>query len=207
MARKPTGAWSTFPVTVASGIFAGAVLFEILPEAARDNGWPLASALTLTGLVAWSVLKRITDYFSKQYGLAIVTAMAFWLHSGLEGTVTALSFSAGFYIGLSVAVGMFLHLLPEFLALLGILRGERVSTKGALAVQLVGVTVLLGSFGFVYRFVGLTSDLVLPAFEAVGGGAFLYIAFSSFWKRRSGTAVVGVAVGLVAIVLWRLIIK
>lgn len=197
---------SNFLVAMAAGIFAGTVVIEIAPDVAKDKGWLFAIAWIAFGFGVWWVLKRATNYFTHVHSLAIITTLAFWLHSSLEGTATALSFSAGAAVGLAVAFGMALHLLPEFLALLGLMKGEGVSFNKTAMVQLISILLLGVSFVVVYRFVHTASQTALPQLEALSGGAFLFIAITSFWKRRGQSAVFGVLIGLAAIIIWRLLL-
>lgn len=194
-------------VSSASGIFLGVVLFEILPEGVREIGAISTVVWFVAGILGWYILKRITHYFS-EYSLAIVSALAFWSHSFLEGAVTALSFSISETVGVAVAAGMLLHLIPEFYAVVGLLKGEGISIKKSVWVDLGGIAVLFLSFGIIYLFLqGIQSDTLVP-YEILSGGAFAYIGAASFLKRgRNVYTITGLLLGLGVIGLWRFLLK
>lgn len=196
-----------FFVTMAAGIFVGAVLFEIIPEVAKEISLFQSLIFLGLGVFIWSVLKAVTDLISKS-GLAIVSSLAFIFHSFLEGSVTALSFSIDSRIGLIVAAGMFLHLLPEFFAIVNILQGEGVSLKKSVWVDIAGVITLIISFISIYLFLPSLDKQILSSLEAISGGAFLYIGIISFLKRaKSIWNVTGFISGTGISVLWRIVFK
>ncbi len=102
-------------VTLASGIFIGAALFDNFPEIKSVLGIAQALGYTALGIILWYALKKLAGLVSRS-DFAIVSAIGFWLHSALEGAVVGVAFLAGAKIGLIVAVAMLLHLFPEFFA-------------------------------------------------------------------------------------------
>lgn len=191
-------------VSLAAGIFIGIVLFEIAPEGIKEIGFFSTIVWLIVGFVGWLLLKKLTNYFSK-YSLAIVSALAFWFHSFLEGVVTALSFSVSQAVGLAVALGMILHLVPEFFGIVGLMKGEGVSLKKSVGVDLGGIAVLVISFLIIYFFIqGIRSESLVPL-EVLSGGAFIYIGITSFSKREQDImAIGGLLAGLLATFVWRI---
>lgn len=192
-------------VVLAAGIFIGAVVFDILPEVSKDLHLWLSLTLVAIGAVVWLALKKIADAAGHS-GLKVVSALAFWFHSFLEGAVTALSFSASVSAGLIVAAAMALHLVPEFFAITALLKGEGASTKRSVQVDVVGVVILLISFtGLAFWLPGFSGQ-TLHMLGALSGGAFLYIGAASFVKRPKTNANIGaLCAGLVIAALWNLL--
>jgi ZIP family zinc transporter len=199
---KPT---KDFLVIIASGIFIGAALFDVLPETADQLRLMPSLGWLMLGLLIWYLLKKLADVFS-QSGFIIVASLAFWFHSFLEGAVTALSFSAGFTTGLIVSLGMILHLVPEFFAITTILKGEGMTTKRSVVIDIAGIGVLVISFLIIRLLLGGVSAHGLAILAAVSGGAFVYIGASSFLKRpKTSTNFIGLLIGLAVVGLWTLI--
>ena len=96
---------------LAAGIFLGAAVLEVLPDALKMVGL-LAWLWTLVGLALFVLVRNGLDYIG-QRGLVWAATLGIWLHSFLEGAVTATSFGAGFLVGLLVSAGLILHLIPE----------------------------------------------------------------------------------------------
>ncbi len=190
-----------FLVCIASGLFIGALFFDIFPEVNQQLGLQNTLIFIAIGFGLWLLLKTLTDFFSKS-SLAIVSSLAFWFHSFLEGAVTALSFSVNFATGIVVALGMFFHLLPEFFAIVSLLRGEGVSFKKSVLVDLGGIVTLLISFFVIYSFLGFFSENLLRSMGAISGGSFLYIGLVSFIKRsKNPLNYLGLFLGLIIIAL------
>lgn len=192
-------------VALSSGIFAGAAIFEIIPESAKQLGWINAFLLTVTGFVIWYVLKLVTNKFSKN-AFAISASLAIWFHSLLEGAITAVGLSIGGIVGFGIVTGMLLHLLPEFFAVVAILRSEGFSLKKSVMVDVITIIVLLVSFGITYYFLRQFSQTTLVALEAVSAGAFLYIAGHSLLTRVRMSTLVAATAGLAIMLLIRVVV-
>jgi len=192
-------------VALSSGIFAGAAIFEIIPESAKQLGWINAFLLTVTGFVIWYVLKLVTNKFSKN-AFAISASLAIWFHSLLEGAITAVGLSIGGIVGFGIVTGMILHLLPEFFAVVAILRSEGFSLKKSVMVDVITIIVLLVSFGITYYFLRQFSQTTLVALEAVSAGAFLYIAGHSLLTRVRMSTLVAATAGLAIMLLIRVVV-
>lgn len=192
-------------VAVASGLFLGVAVFDLVPSAARALTVPPAALWIAAGLVGWVLLKRLTNQVT-QVGLAVVSSLGFWLHSFLEGATVAVSFTISPRLGLLVGLGMLLHLVPEFTAITTLLRAEGLSRLRSVAVDLVGIVVLWTTAG-VLALVPL-DDHVLNVLAALTAGAFIAIGLMGYLSRRR---TIGTALGLLAggssAVLWRLLVS
>ncbi|MCZ7568647.1 MAG: hypothetical protein M5U01_08650 [Ardenticatenaceae bacterium] len=171
---------------LSAGIFLGAAIFEMFPEAFAQAG-ASAGLWAVVGLVLFIVVRDGLDYLG-QHGLAWVATLGIWLHSFLEGAVTATSYGISFVVGLLVSAGMILHLIPEVGAVIVLLTAAGISLRSALIRN--GITWLLLIAGFVVTFL-YWQDLppsVLGNVLAFGAGGFLYLAYLSFKERQWGLA-------------------
>ena len=182
-------------VAAAAGIFAGAAVFEIIPESAKQLGWPTAIVFAAFGCIAWYAVARIANGFSKN-AFAFAASLAIWFHSVLEGAITAVGLNIGGAVGIGIVLGMILHLFPEFFAVVAILRSEGFSFKKSVMVDVVTILVLLASFGITYYGLRQISQQALVALEAMSAGAFLYIAGHSLFKRLGAVSFGGAILGL-----------
>lgn len=191
--------YSSIIISLASGIFIGGALFDILPEVSQQLGIIYGIVGLCLGFIAWWLSKFILHTLKKP-AMSILTAAALWLHSILEGIVTGISFGISQVFGVFIFTAITLHILPEFFAALAIMKGSGSSTKRSVLTTLV-------SFGFLYASFGITYWLlphfgkILPVMIALSGGAFLFVGFMSFWKRRSMLNLVSLLFGMAIILI------
>lgn len=169
-------------IALAAGIFFGAALFDIFPEARERFGAPVALAWFLVGILAWIAQKKILRALRKP-DFAPLVATALWLHSVLEGILTGLAFGVSRAFGVVVLLGMVLHLLPEFFGALTLLRGAGVRVHASVLVPLAGFLILFLSFGATYYWLP-SFGVNLNRLVALSGGAFLYIGVVSFFRTH-----------------------
>lgn len=172
---------------LATGIFLGAAFFEMLPEA-FDKVGTQAWFWFPAGLLIFILARDGLDYIG-QHGLAWVATLGIWLHSFLEGAVTASSYSVSFVTGLLVSAGMIFHLIPEVGAVIALLTAAGVSFRQALIRNGITWAILILGFVLVFVFLPDLSDTTLGTSMALGAGGFLYLAYVSqkeirweFWR-------------------------
>jgi hypothetical protein len=169
-------------VPLAAGVFAGAAVFEVLPGAVMRTGrgvliWALA------GLGLFVVIHLGLDAAGGQ-GASWGSTLGMWLHSFLEGVVTAVGYGVSFVLGLALTFGLVVHLAPEITALVAVLMRTGVSLRQALIRS--AVTCLLVVAGLVVvRFFPLIPPPVLGTGMAFGAGGLFYLAYVS-WMGREG---------------------
>lgn len=170
-------------ISLAAGIFAGAAVFDSFPEASERLGWSGAITWMIIGIALWYIQKVILRWLERPE-MPVLVATALWLHSVLEGIVTGLAFGVSRNFGILIATAMILHLLPEFFAAVGLMKGAGSTTRTSAVTAFTGYAVLFASFGITYAVLP-SIDAYLPFAIAISGGAFLYIGVKSFWKRRN----------------------
>lgn len=180
--------------SLAAGIFVGAALFDVYPEASARLGPTLSIAWMAAGLFVWRLQKIVLRRLNRP-DMPSLVASALWFHSILEGIVTGLAFGVSRSFGILVLAAMTLHLLPEFFAAVGLMRGAGSKTRTSVAVTISGFVILYASFGLTYVFVPQLGPTMLPALIAMSGGAFLYVGSVSYWRHRGARTLVAFLVG------------
>lgn len=196
---KEQSLFSHLIICLSAGIFVGAALFDALPKAEEGLGFIGAIAGILVGLTLWWLQKKTLQRF-KQPDLPPLVTSALWLHSALEGIVTALSFGISQSFGWLVLGAMVLHLLPEFFAAVTLMLGSGATKRTSVMVTLGGYGVLFLSFILTYLWLP-NFGRALPLLIALSGGAFLYIGLVSFGRRLSFMNSIGFAAGMVITLL------
>jgi zinc transporter ZupT len=181
---------------LAAGIFLGAAVFEMQPEALELAG-QAAWLWAIVGLLLFIGVRYGLDYIG-QHGLAWVATLGLWLHSFLEGAVAGLSFQASFLTGLLVTGGLILHLIPEMGASIALMSSAGLSTRQGVVRTLITWAILVVAFVAFVFFLPDLPETTLGAALAAGAGGFLYLAYVSWQERRweiapsAAVAVVGV---------------
>ncbi|QQG46557.1 MAG: hypothetical protein HYY55_01785 [Candidatus Niyogibacteria bacterium] len=186
-------------VSLASGIFIGGALFDVLPETIKNLGISTAVFWLLVGYIGWWIIKLVLQKLKKA-SLPYLTAAALWLHSVLEGMVTGLAFGVSQLFGFVILIAMTLHILPEFFLSMILMKGAGSTTKWSLATTFAGFGLLYASFGITYWLIP-DFGTILPIALALSGGAFLFVGLASFWKRKSLANFVSLLVGIGVIFL------
>lgn len=169
---------------LAAGIFLGAAAFEAFPDALALVG-ATAWLWAVIGLILFIAVRDGLDYIG-QHGLAWVATLGIWLHSFLEGAVTATSYSVSLIVGLLVSAGLILHLIPEVSAVIALLTAAGLSLREAILRNVITWGFIIVGFLVVRLFLPGLSPAVLGAALAIGAGGFLYLAYLS-WREHQWT--------------------
>lgn len=175
---------------LAAGIFLGAAIFEVFPDAlayADGSAWVWAAF----GLIVFIAARDGLDYLG-QHGLAWVATLGIWIHSFLEGAVTASSYGVGLIVGLIVSAGLILHLIPEVGAVIALLTAAGLSLREAIIRNVITWFLIIVGFLVVYFFLPSLPRSVLGAALAFGAGGFLYLAYLS-WREHQWSPLPSIA--------------
>lgn len=188
---------------LAAGIFLGAAIFEVFPDALENTGssaWLWGGI----GLVAFVLVRDGLDYVG-QHGLASVATLGIWLHSFLEGAVTATSYGVSLVVGLLVSAGLILHLIPEVGAVIALLTAAGLTLREAIIRNVITWGFIIVGFLIVYLFLPGLSPATLGDALAFGAGGFLYLAYLSWHEHEWALlpSLVFVGVGALVIALLR----
>jgi ZIP family zinc transporter/zinc and cadmium transporter len=170
-------------IQFAAGAFLGLALFNLLPEAARDIGWPASLAAAAIGWTAILLLARwaggacpacaaagLRPHLVISIPLLVVIAV----HSCLDGLPLAGTRAHPESAG-PVFIALLAHKVPEGLAIAAVLRAAGRSVASA-----IGLTALVESCTFVGLALGLALNLngaLLNFGLALVAGSFLYVTF------------------------------
>ncbi len=201
-------AWARRLVPFSAGLLSGLVLFGILPELARDNGWLGGVGFVASGAaVLWVVGRWIypvcpacshthdhTICPATLHGFAAPLLAAAGIHAFLDGVgISASTHPHAGGLGHAVLLGVGFHKLLEGIALGVILHAALGSRGAALAwCTVVEAATPLGAAveSELSLRLGLTGvSLAL----GLAGGSFLYLAYHALhadWQRRGASAVV-----------------
>ena len=178
--------WRLWVVPLAAGIFAGAAAFEVLPFAVRRIG-PVAAAWGVAGLLMFVVIHKGLDALGHQ-GASWASTLGMWLHSFLEGVVTATGYGVSPTLGVLLSLGLLAHLVPEATALVAVLRRSGVSARSAVVRSALSWVLVASGFLAVLVFKPLLPPPALGAGMAFGAGGLAYLAIVSWLGRQAALA-------------------
>jgi zinc transporter ZupT len=187
---EAVASWRLWVVPLAAGIFAGAAAFEVLPFAVRRIGLA-AAAWGLWGLLVFIAIHKGLDALG-HHGAAGASTLGMWLHSFLEGVVTATGYGVSTTLGVLLSLGLVAHLIPEATALVALLRRSGLSVRTSVVRAALSWVLVASGFLVVRFFLPLLPPPVLGAGMAFGAGGLLYLATVS-WTSRQGALAGSVA--------------
>ncbi len=176
--------WRLWVVPLSAGIFAGAAIFEVLPYAYARAGLRTV-AWAIAGLLAFTAIHKGLDALGHQ-GAGWASTLGMWLHSFLEGIVTATGYGVSVAIGVLLSVGLVAHLIPEATALVAVLRRTGLSMRQAVVRTVMSWALVIAGFLVVKYLLPLLAPPVLGAGMAFGAGGLAYLAIVSWTGRRGG---------------------
>lgn len=183
---EEVASWRLWVVPLSAGIFAGAAIFEVLPYAYARAG--LRTGLwAVAGLLAFIAIHKGLDALGHQ-GASWASTLGMWLHSFLEGVVTATGYGVSVAIGVLLSVGLVAHLIPEATALVAVLRRTGLSMRQAVVRTVMSWALVIAGFLVVKYLLPLLSPPVLGAGMAFGAGGLVYLAVVSWTGRQAGWA-------------------
>lgn len=177
-------------LSFAAGAFLSAALLDLLPEALETTLEPQPVLLSLLlGFVAWFVMERLimTSFLKHRTGqkvhsdhtesLPVLLILGDSLHNFLDGIVIALAYAANPALGLTTALAVAAHEIPQEIGDFSILlyRGwpkRKVALINILQSLLTVPGVILGFY------LGQILEPQLPFLLAASAGIFIYLAAS-----------------------------
>lgn len=172
-----------------AGTILGAALFDLLPEAVELVDEHLVYPIIAAGFVFFLFLERVIYWYhghGHEYGgsgekvtkgFAYLNLVGDFIHNFIDGMIIAAAFVNGFVLGLTTAIAVLFHELPQEMGDYGILVYAGVERRRALALNfLAAVSVILGGV-FGSMFISMVEELGgwMVAFSA---GAFLFLSAS-----------------------------
>ena len=195
-----------FLLAFSAGTILGAALFDLLPEAVEHIEGSAVYVYVAVGFVAFYFLERFIYWYhghghhsdfseqeAEQYtkGFAYLNVLGDGIHNFLDGMIIAVSFNAGFSVGLTTTIAVIFHELPQEIGDYGILIYAGFNKIRALLLNFTAALSVVVGGVFAIFFLEMVESLsgTLIAFSA---GAFLYLSASElipelkeekdFWK-------------------------
>jgi len=179
----------TILVAYSAGTILGAALFDLLPEAVELVDETLVYPIIAFGFVFFLLLER-TLYWYHGHGhgheleeegitkdFAYLNLLGDFVHNFIDGMIIAASFTNSVTIGVSAAIAVMFHELPQEMGDYGILVYAGMERRRALILNfLAAVSVVVGGV-FGSFFIGAVDNLegYMVAFSA---GAFIFLSAS-----------------------------
>ena len=176
-------------VSYSAGTILGAALFDLLPEAVELVDEALVFPIVAAGFVFFLFLERVIYWYHGHghenehgeekvtMGFAYLNLVGDFIHNFIDGMIIAAGFINGFVVGLTAAIAVLFHELPQEMGDYGILVYAGIERRRALALNfLAAVSVVVG---------GAFGSLFIASVEELGGwmvafsaGAFLFLSAS-----------------------------
>lgn len=195
---------SIFLIALAAAILLGAAFFHILPEVMEEDIDPKWLLLILIGFSAFyigekilhlhhnptpqkdSVLTEDKDHTPKELGqLAIV---ADFVHNFIDGVILGAAFLTNPTLGLTTAVAIALHEMPQEIALFGVLIYAGFSKLKAVLLNYLDQTGIILGVGMVISFRDSIESFI-PHILLFAIGSFTYLGATDFvpeFKKQIG---------------------
>ncbi len=161
-----------YMLSLASGVFIGAVFFHILPEVYEN---PLSPYIIVLSLLLFSVFDKLLshhDHF-KERSVGWLSLLSDLVHNFIDGVAIASAFMVDVHFGILMSIIVLLHELPQELSDYAILLYSGFEKKKALLFNLlVSLSSIIGVV--VGYMINVPAELLL-SFVA---GSMLYIAMS-----------------------------
>lgn len=180
----------TILVAYSAGTILGAALFDLLPEAVKLVDEALVYPIIAFGFVCFLLLERTIYWYHGHghghefkdkeddiKGFAYLNLLGDFVHNFIDGMIIAASFANSVTVGVSAAIAVVFHELPQEMGDYGILVYAGMERRRALILNfLASVSVVVGGV-FGAFFIGAVENLegYMVAFSA---GAFIFLSAS-----------------------------
>ena len=184
LAKKPKASLLQLLISYATGTLLGAALLGLLPHALNQAPVLKITTAVLGGLLLFFILEKLILWhhchrqeceIHSQAGLLILVGDA--LHNFVDGAVIAAAFMTSPLLGISTALAVMAHEIPQEIGDFAILLASGYSRRKAFLYNLIsGSTALVGAL-LVYA-VGTKGLSFAPYIMAVSAASFIYIAIA-----------------------------
>lgn len=183
---------SHFLASFAAGTLLGAAFFDLLPEAAHEAASNAAGAeesifiWVLLGMLSFFLLERFIYWFhhhhehedpNKQKPTVPLIILGDSIHNFIDGVAIAATFLVSVPLGITTALAVAAHEIPQEIGDFGILLHRRLPKKKILIANILSaLTAVVGAL-LTYWGGAMLSE-ILPVLLAITAGFFIYIAAS-----------------------------
>lgn len=180
---------SHYLASFAAGALLGTAFFDLLPEAAHEGEEIGVDIFTwvLLGILIFFLLERFIHWFhhhhehpknsEKKKTVVPLVVLGDSVHNFIDGVVIAASFLISIPLGVTTALAVAAHEIPQEIGDFGILLHRGLSRKRVLVINLLSSLTALVGAGLTFL-LGSSLEGLLPIFLALTAGFFIYIAAS-----------------------------
>lgn len=171
-----------FLVSYAAGTLLGSAFLSLIPAGLKKLPSVTFMATMLCGLVAFFVLEKLVIHHQclasentprRSSGSLILVGDAF--HNFVDGVVIAAAFMTSFPLGITVALAVIAHEIPQEIGEFAILLDDGFSRSKAFWLNTLSASTALLGAGLAFLWFGQTQEAV-PYMLAISAASFVYIA-------------------------------
>lgn len=169
-------------ISLAAGVLIAVAFLDLLPEASSLTEPEFIFLPALVGFIIFFVLERFIRVFHHHHGhgekpSTYLVLIGDGIHNFVDGVAITVGFLTNNMVGMTTALGVAAHEIPQEIADMGILLANGLSKKKALFLNfLSALTALLGALT-AYFFAGFIEQN-LYLFLSLTAGFFIYISAS-----------------------------
>lgn len=179
---------SHFLASFAAGVLLGSAFFDLLPEAAHE-GEKLGIDIflwALIGIVFFFLVERLIHWFHhhEEYhdeketkSTLSLIIIGDTMHNFLDGVVIAATFMVSIPLGITTAIAVFAHEIPQEIGDFGLMLHKGLSRGKIILVNILSAATAIAGALLTYT-LGETIEKQIPILVALTAGFFIYIATS-----------------------------
>ena len=179
---------SHFLASFAAGILLGSAFFDLLPEALHEGEKQGIDVFlwTLIGIVFFFLVERFIhwfhhheEYHDEKETKSTVPLIIFGdtMHNFLDGIVIAATFMVSIPLGITTAIAVFAHEIPQEIGDFGLMVHKGLKRGKIILVNIASAAVAILGATLTYA-LGGTIEKYIPILVALTAGFFIYIAAS-----------------------------
>jgi zinc and cadmium transporter len=179
--RKKLENYLDLLVALSVGALLGGAFLHLIPELAETGNLAELSIFMLGGMLLFFVLEKFVFWHHchhsehEHLSFSYMNLIGDTLHNFLDGVLLAGAFMLSIPIGITAALGIILHEIPQEIGDFGVLLKGGFTKKQALKMNLfVSLAAFVGA-GFAILF-NYFLEGIIPYLVAVAAGGFIYIA-------------------------------
>lgn len=185
--RKVAGRWA---MPFGAGALLAAALLSMLPEALAHGDVLTIMLFVMAGFLSFFLLERFASWFhhhpehhhdevhgTKDKAHVLMVAVGDTIHNAIDGMAIGAAFLVSPATGITTAVAVAAHEIPQEIGDFGILLGKGVRPKKVLLINMISAlaTVVMALLAF---WLGGLVGVDPAPFMAVAAGMFIYVAAS-----------------------------
>ncbi len=179
---------SHFLASFAAGVLLGSAFFDLLPEALHEGEKQGIDIFfwTLSGIVIFFLTERFIhwfhhhdDYHDEQESKTTLPLIIFGdtMHNFLDGIVIAATFMVSIPLGVTTAIAVFAHEIPQEIGDFGLMIHRGLKRSKIILVNIISAAAAILGALLTYA-LGESLEKQIPILVALTAGFFIYIAAS-----------------------------